>query len=88
MKYSATSRLGEGVEMSKQLSQQTGQSCSSSYGLVVYILDSNFDFKNYDKIHHLFVKIQIYMCVTYEHCYLLINCLPLITNNYKSTYGI
>ena len=34
MKYSATSRLGEGVEMSKQLSQQTGRSCSSSYRLV------------------------------------------------------
>ena len=37
MKYSATSRLGEGVEMSKQLSQQTGWSCSSSYGLVLVI---------------------------------------------------
>ena len=37
MKYSATSRLGEGVEMSKQLSQQTGRPCSSSYGLVLSI---------------------------------------------------
>ena len=37
MKYSATNRLVEGVEMSKHLSQQTVRSCSSSYGLV-YLL--------------------------------------------------
>ena len=41
---SATSRLGEGVEMSKQLSQQTGQSYSSSYGLV-YIWITNLKCK-------------------------------------------
>ena len=38
VKYSATSRLGEGVEMSKQLSQQIGRSCSSSYGLVYLVI--------------------------------------------------
>ena len=57
MKYSATSRLGEGVEMSKQLSQQTGRSCSSSYGLVLKIKNIKYFsflvFKNFEIVNSL-----------------------------------